>query len=145
LSFRPPEPSLIRVSQQPACNPPTERRRTLIASFIHRWTRLEDALAFLGRLLAPHHFLVPLYRRLMAAHLDGTELRKFDEMIALLGELQDELKRAQHMKQEIEMGPKVTSSAEWFEATALVDLLLGKMAHDLLRVMLSSLLEEAGL
>jgi hypothetical protein len=107
-----------------------------------RWTRLEEALGFLARLVAPHKWLVPLYRKLLGKYVDMESLRQF-EVLVQQWEAQASVRQAQHTKQGVEEGARATTSLAWLMSSAMVDLVLGKIVHGVIKDLFDGILSEA--
>jgi len=94
-------------------------------------------------MLAPRKFLIGLYKQLLAGYIDSSQLELFQNFVEMWGEAQELVRAQQHVRQTMERTSRARSTGEWLEASALVDLVLGTIAHELLRVMFQKLLHEA--
>jgi hypothetical protein len=95
-------------------------------------------------MLAPYGFLVPVYRMVLGGYLDTSALRQFDELMALWDQAPEAVRAAQHHYQDqVESGARATTSLSWFIGSAMVDLILGKIAHEVIKRFFQAILTEA--
>jgi hypothetical protein len=107
------------------------------------WTRLELAIDFIARLIAPG-VMQPIYAKLLHTYIDASGLQDMQSIANLFSETNELMRSAQHVYQTMEQGARAASSQEWFKLSALADLVLGKISHELVRVFFADILHEAG-
>jgi hypothetical protein len=76
-------------------------------------------------------------------YTDNRVLEQFEQLASLWDE-DTELQRAsQHVHQVIEQGARAASTISWFDTSAIPDLTVSRIVHELLRCLIQDLLSEA--
>jgi len=83
-----------------------------------------------------------IYRALMGTYIDNSSAGQLQSLANLFNETIQDLRAAQHLHQTMERSSRVGSTLEWFELSALADILLGRLAHEALRVLIKGLPHE---